>query len=226
MLTFCDDDGNHPASLKTLKMEIFPADDFGVGEIKALVTELGKNGLIVQYEADNKQYWHVTGWKKHQKIEKPTYKHPKFDDYSESARQPFDDYSESARHGSGVESSGVERIGEEETTTSPLNTKLTEQRAKMMINEFALCFSDSFGIPFPRGCNNTAHQLCSEFNTDRIKAAFEIAAKQGIMTVAYVEGVLRGSGNKRRSAGNGMSDTEWILSQNAQACRDFVGAET
>lgn len=74
---FCDDGGNHPASLRTLKAEVFPADDFASDDIRRMVGELVENGLLVEYEAGGKQYWHVTGWR-HQKIEKPSYKHPAY----------------------------------------------------------------------------------------------------------------------------------------------------
>ncbi len=72
---FCDDGGNHPASTKTLKAEVFPGDDIGAGDVAELVRELVEQGLLVEYESAGKPYWHVTGWH-HQKIEKPSYKHP------------------------------------------------------------------------------------------------------------------------------------------------------
>lgn len=73
---FCDDGGNHPASAKTLKAEVFPADELAIAEVQALVDELLTQGLIALYEALGKVYWHVTGWKRHQRIDKPTIKHP------------------------------------------------------------------------------------------------------------------------------------------------------
>ena len=72
---FCDDAGNHPAAYRTLKAEVFPADDFTALQVEALVSELIAAGLIEEYEADGKKYWHVTGWH-HQRIEKPNFKHP------------------------------------------------------------------------------------------------------------------------------------------------------
>ena len=76
---FCDDGGNHPASAKSLKMQVLPGDNFTIAEIEVMVSELLAHGLMVEYEVEGKRYWHVTGWK-HQKIEKPSYKHPPFDD--------------------------------------------------------------------------------------------------------------------------------------------------
>lgn len=75
MWNFCDDAGNHPAAYRTLKAEVFPADDFTALQVEALVSELIASGLVAEYEADGKRYWHVTGWH-HQRIEKPNFKHP------------------------------------------------------------------------------------------------------------------------------------------------------
>ena len=61
MWNFCDDGGNHPASPKTLKAEVFPTDNFGAETIADLIGELILNGLLIEYEVDGKRYWHVTG---------------------------------------------------------------------------------------------------------------------------------------------------------------------
>lgn len=79
MWPFCDDGGNHPASARTLKAEIFPSDEITADQVQALVDEMIAQGLVVVYEVAGKQYWHVTGWH-HQRIEKPTFKHPKFEE--------------------------------------------------------------------------------------------------------------------------------------------------
>lgn len=101
MWNFCDDAGNHPASFKTLKMEVFPGDNISIDEIEAFTNELIKNRLIVTYTGeDGREYWHVTGWQ-HQKIDRPTLKHPhfnpqktkKFDEHSSSTRRQVDEAS-------------------------------------------------------------------------------------------------------------------------------------
>lgn len=74
---FCDDGGNHPASAKTLKAEIFPSDDITSSSVQLLIDELSSNYLITPYDSNGKGFWHVNGWK-HQKIDKPTFKHPPF----------------------------------------------------------------------------------------------------------------------------------------------------
>lgn len=89
MWNFCDDGGNHPASAKTLKAEVFPADDFSTDSIQLMVDELVAQGLLMPYEADGKRFLHVTGWH-HQKIEKPNFKHPSPPDQQQPDNQSTD----------------------------------------------------------------------------------------------------------------------------------------
>ncbi len=73
---FCDDGGNHPASVRTLKAEVFPSDDDAtMAAMMRWIDELIEQGLLAEYEADGKEYWHVTGWH-HQRIDQPTLRHP------------------------------------------------------------------------------------------------------------------------------------------------------
>lgn len=111
MWCFFDDGGNHPAHPKRLKMEIFPADDFTPADIQAMMDELITQGLVVEYEAEGQLYWHVTGWDKHQKIDRPNPKYPKFDESSTIIRRTFDDHSPPEGKGRELESrKGKERI--------------------------------------------------------------------------------------------------------------------
>lgn len=119
---FCDDAGNHPASARTIKAEIFPADDISTDDISRLLDELSSNGLITLYTAQDKDYWHVTGWH-HQKIDKPTYKYPEF---LESARRTLGEPSPPERKGEDRERIGRgEEVGKitETTTRKPVILK-------------------------------------------------------------------------------------------------------
>ena len=78
MWCFCDDAGRHPASVKRLKMECFPADHFSETDMTGFVSELLDVGLLIEYEHENSRFWQVTGWK-HQKIDKPNYKYEPLD---------------------------------------------------------------------------------------------------------------------------------------------------
>lgn len=72
---FCDDGGNHPASAKTLKAEVLPADDVSASVVMQWVDEIIEQGLLAEYEVDGREFWHVTGWR-HQRIDQPTLRHP------------------------------------------------------------------------------------------------------------------------------------------------------
>lgn len=74
---FCDDAGVHPASFKTLKAEVFPSDDLTPDALAELVSEMIAQGLVAEFTTNGKHYWYVTGWKKHQRIDRPTFKHPR-----------------------------------------------------------------------------------------------------------------------------------------------------
>lgn len=109
---FCDDHGIHPASPRRIKMEIFPADDIDSSNVQLLLDELSKNGLIDFYFVDSVEYLHITGWSKHQRIDRPSYKYPT-PDKADPQRTPdlFDDQSSNDRDG--VDRSGVEWSGED-----------------------------------------------------------------------------------------------------------------
>ncbi|HSW94316.1 MAG TPA: hypothetical protein VLJ15_08200 [Gammaproteobacteria bacterium] len=131
---FCDDNGVHPASYIRLKAEIFPADPYSSDEIKRWVGELITNDLVREYAIEDKIYWVVTGWKNHQRIDRPTYRHPfphselkKIGTDSSSPRSEIDNnlstISRLADDPSTTEWKGMEGNGEEkeirEVKTSP-----------------------------------------------------------------------------------------------------------
>jgi uncharacterized phage protein (TIGR02220 family) len=112
---FCDDHGLHPASVKRLKMQIFPSDAIADEEIASMVHELETAGLLMAYQADGKGYWQVTGWEKHQKIEKPTYRHPlpegqKAAENSPPSPRAVAEESPSPRPRNGMESKGSKAL--------------------------------------------------------------------------------------------------------------------
>jgi hypothetical protein len=77
MWNFCDDQGVHPAAFKTLKAQVFPADDLSVQQVATLIAELIKHRLVTEFESGGKLWWFVTGWH-HQLIKNPSApKYPK-----------------------------------------------------------------------------------------------------------------------------------------------------
>lgn len=129
---FCDDAGIHPASAKTLKAEVFPSDDITSLDVERMVDELVTQGLLEVYEVEGRKYWAVTGWH-HQKIDQPTYKHPRPDgttppgaarrrsekkkgEQAPDVRGLFDEHSPNA---SGVFTPGRESSGREGKGVNP-----------------------------------------------------------------------------------------------------------
>lgn len=117
VLNFADDAGRHPASAKRAKMEVFPGDDLTTEVVEELATELIDNGLWVEYESQGKKYWQVTGWDRHQKVDRPNIKfRGPFDEGSTIVRGTLDDHS--PPEGSLRESKGKERKGREGSKVS------------------------------------------------------------------------------------------------------------
>jgi len=71
MWNFCDDNGVHPASCKTLKAEVFPGDDLTAADVQSLVNELLQQRLLAEFHAESRRWWFVTGWH-HQLINRPS----------------------------------------------------------------------------------------------------------------------------------------------------------
>lgn len=115
LLNFCDDGGVHVASTKRLKMEVFPGDPFTDSDLGEWVEELIAVGLLCLFESQDQRYWWVTGWERHQKIDKPNrkYRGP-FDDGSTIIRRTFDDHS--TTEGSLRESKGIDTLSSPEAT--------------------------------------------------------------------------------------------------------------
>lgn len=86
MWNFADDCGRLPCSPKSIKAQIFPADDINLDTVRGLINELSANGLVLIYSIEDKDYLQITGWS-HQRIDKPQpAKYPApFFDHSENA---------------------------------------------------------------------------------------------------------------------------------------------
>lgn len=69
MWNFADDHGRLPNTPKTLKAQIFPADEVTAENIRRMVDELSSNDLVRSYVVDGKEFLYITGWH-HQKIDK------------------------------------------------------------------------------------------------------------------------------------------------------------
>lgn len=145
---FADDNGVLPASAKHIKMLVYPGDDFTVAQVQDFIDELLYQRLLAAFTGeDGRAYWYVTGWKKHQKIDKPSNKYPSppleapknspiirqpVAEPSPTIRQPFADSSPPER-------SGVERKGREKQRKGvPAAGAATRTRHTPLPDDFAI----------------------------------------------------------------------------------------
>jgi hypothetical protein len=66
---FADDSGNLVYSTKKLKMQIFPGEEI---DCQPLIDELLAKGVMQEYEVAGKAYLHISGFRDHQVINKPS----------------------------------------------------------------------------------------------------------------------------------------------------------
>lgn len=67
---FADDYGCLPADAMQLKLRVLPADE---GDAVELVTELLEEGLLEHLVSeDGREFWHITNWSKHQRVNRPS----------------------------------------------------------------------------------------------------------------------------------------------------------
>lgn len=209
---FCDDQGVHPAKPKTLKAELYPMDDITAAQVGEWVGELIATGLVREFEApeDGKRYWHVTGWDRHQKIDRPSYKHPappsqnstspRRADSPSPQRASVDEDSSNDRRAPppGVDRKGVDRKGVEGDSPKarvPANAK----RAKT-------------SMPSDFGISDRVKSWATEKGFDRVDAHLEsFKAKCAANGYTYADwdaafmNAIRDDWAKLRSAGRSAS---------------------
>lgn len=66
---FADDEGNISRSAKQFKAQAFPYDKI---DCEPLIIELITHGLLIEYSVSGKNYLHITNFKKHQIINRPS----------------------------------------------------------------------------------------------------------------------------------------------------------
>lgn len=79
MWMHCDDNGIHQASIRRLKIKVFPSDNVSNDDVQGYVQELIHNKLLSYYEVDGVGYWRVNQWEKgdfSQKVDQPTFVFP------------------------------------------------------------------------------------------------------------------------------------------------------
>jgi hypothetical protein len=103
MWNFADDLGRLPLSAKSIKAMVFPSDDLSSESILGMIDELSKNGLVLIYRVEDRDYLQITGWQ-HQRIDKPQ---------PGKCPSPVNGYSENVRGTVATDTKGKEGKGED-----------------------------------------------------------------------------------------------------------------
>jgi hypothetical protein len=137
---FVDDFGRAPVAPRTIKAQVMPGDELSGADIQDMLNELSSHGLILFYSANDKEYFEITGWAKHQKIDNPSkYKvcPAPFSEQSQIVAIPSDE-----SLSIGLEGKGGDRKGKKESCPVPKRTRTMEKYSEE--------FETSFWKPFPR----------------------------------------------------------------------------
>jgi hypothetical protein len=100
LFNFANDKGCLERSPRRIKMQVFPADSM---DCEPLLQELINHGLLTEYSVNDVQYLHISGFLKHQKINRPSQTNipapPSFNDNSVSHGNKRGDDSPNAHGG-------------------------------------------------------------------------------------------------------------------------------
>ena len=69
MISGADDEGRGLATDRCLKASVFPGDDMTLEDIRGYRDELGATVNVRFYEVDGKEYYQLTKWNNHQKVD-------------------------------------------------------------------------------------------------------------------------------------------------------------
>ncbi len=72
LITMADDEGRLRALPGAIAGHVFPYDDVPPLKVRKWLDTVSAKGLISLYEHDGTDYAQITGWSKHQKINRPT----------------------------------------------------------------------------------------------------------------------------------------------------------
>jgi hypothetical protein len=73
MWTAADDSGRMRDDARLVKSDVWPLEDeVTSSDVEADLAELASQGRIIRYIIDGRAYIQITGWKEHQRINKPT----------------------------------------------------------------------------------------------------------------------------------------------------------
>jgi len=116
-LNFADDNGNLDRSARQLKAQTLPYDEGQDGE--ALVAELLRAGLFIEYKIADRFYLHIKNFEVHQKIDRPSKSRlPLYDSYARTQPQLIDPSPNPRRALGAVREGKVRDLGKDKSKIS------------------------------------------------------------------------------------------------------------
>lgn len=203
MWCFADDHGVHPDDAHRLKMEVFPGDALSVDDVQQMLDELIGARLIQQFQAGDGDWLCVPTWKRHQRIDKPTFKHPtppdKFDERSSSPPRDIAEPSPPPHPRIGREGIGKEGI------QKGMEEKSAISRAESSVDDGTGIDSDGDNAP-PLTDADTPPPQSRDANPDVPQAAELMAAWNAIDGVPHVNGMTE---KRQRAVAARMRDAKF-----------------
>lgn len=130
---FADDRGNLDRSAKQIKARVFPVDNI---DCEPLIQELIAHGLLIEYSVSSKTYLHISGFDKHQVINRPS--NPTCPEYTPalaSKQHSVSPHVALTLEGKGKEGRGVYVADEKSAPPPPTKVDLTGVRLLADINQ-------------------------------------------------------------------------------------------
>ena len=232
---FCDDEGRHKWSARQVKAEVFPGDDdIDAALVADWLGELERGGLVKRYRNGGDELLAVTGWHKHQRIDKR--QKPKF-------AGPDDERSETVPGMVQPDRNGKERIGREDRTArSQANGRMRypddyppgfveireeyPQRAGSDPNPAAvralrslLESEDGWSVARVRTAVEAYRQYCDRSGIAGTEKVMQLCSFLGPQKQGYLEDWQRAAKSARPRGGAA------IEANNQQAARDFASED-
>lgn len=73
LFTYLDDKGRGLDETRLIKAELYPLDDtMSPKKVGEHLDQISESGPLCRYEVDGQGYLHITSWREHQRINRPT----------------------------------------------------------------------------------------------------------------------------------------------------------
>jgi hypothetical protein len=73
LFTYMDDKGRGIDEARLVKAELYPLDDvMTVRKVEEHLSLITEHGPLCRYDVDGERYFHITSWREHQRVNRPT----------------------------------------------------------------------------------------------------------------------------------------------------------